>query len=167
MSCYSEKRAHLRYYNECLNLIKKIQSQHNIQSVIDIGGQCGFFVSNTTIQNKTSLDEKPYEPYSKDIKIINEEFLTWDVNKKYDMAICMQTLEHIEDKDIINFTRKLFTLSSHLIISVPHKWEKGSCRYHHQDPIDKQKLFSWTGRKPDEYIIVKQHSGKRLIAYYK
>ena len=166
----------LRYHTVCLDLIKKIQSQHDIQSIIDIGGKSGFFVSGTTIRDKTSLDKAEharwnrqisYEACPKDVGVIKSDFLTWEVNKKYDIATCMQTLEHITDKNIINFTQKLFDLSDHLIISIPYKWEKGACKYHCQDPVDKQKLFSWTGRKPDEHIIVKDSKRKRMIAYYK
>ena len=162
---YIEKRKDYNYYKKCNELIERLAMDNKAKSIIDIGGYNGFFVKNTPIEKKTCLDIRDIKPL-KNINFINEDFLTWKVKEKYDVAICMQVLEHLDNTTIQNFTDKLFTLSNHVIISVPYKWRKGWCKYHKQDPVDHSKLKKWTKKRPNESFIIKDDGAERLIAYY-
>ena len=87
------------------------------------------------------------------------------MTKRYDLAICLQVLEHVPQVEA--FARKLFDISSSVLISVPYKWPKGNVKGHIHDPVDEAKLRSWTQRKPDYQIIVTEPFGaSRLFAYY-
>ena len=164
---YSNERKNLKYYSECLSLIEEIKLSCDINSIIDIGGRRGSFLLKTGIPEKTALDIRPRKPSSKDVKLITEDFLDWVPDKEYDIALCMQTLEHIEEDRLIDFTRRLFTFANHLIITVPYRWDKNFCKYHIHDPINKEKLHNWTGKAADKYTVVNDRGLRRLIAYYK
>jgi hypothetical protein len=81
--------------------------------------------------------------------------------EKFDMGICLQVLEHLEDPKI--FVKKIFDLCNTVIISVPYKWPEDSCEHHIHDEIDEKKLFEWTSKIPIEANIV----DNRLIVLYK
>ena len=86
--------------------------------------------------------------------------------KKYDIAICMQTLEHISDEKVGMFARKLFKVSDHVLISVPYMWKKGKCPNHLQDPVDESKIYEWINRNPTKTHISTDKKMQRIICYY-
>tara|TARA_B100001758_G_scaffold247851_1_gene267753 strand:+ start:10366 stop:10863 length:498 start_codon:yes stop_codon:yes gene_type:complete len=163
---YIEQRKDAKYYKKCNELIERIAMDNKSKSIIDIGGWNGFFVKNTPIDKKVCLDKINREP-EKGVEFINADFLKWNAKEKYDIVLCMQVLEHLEDDQISPFIEKLFSLTNHVIISVPYKWRKGWCKFHKQDPIDHGKLKSWTNRRPFESYLVKDGKTERLICYYK
>ena len=81
------------------------------------------------------------------------------------MVTCMQVLEHIQDEYVGDFAKKLFAISSRVLISVPYKWKQGVCKYHYQDPVDEKKIYGWVERQPTESFIVNE-AHRRLISYY-
>ena len=97
--------------------------------------------------------------------MITADFYTWTPDRQYDVALCLQVLEHLDRPK--EFVEKLFQIAAITIISVPYKWPKGSCKYHVQDPIDQDKIHTWAGRDPDEMHIVKDNGKKRIICLYK
>lgn len=168
MDIYEKKRKNLLYYNKVLFLIKNYQKKYNLNSIIDIGGWKGYFISKTDLEKRTILDLRDMNDKDDDITRITADFLKYKFNINYDIVICLQVLEHICNNNVKKFAQKLFDLNAKIvIISVPYKWKKGSCKYHLQDPVDQQKLFSWTLRKPSyEVIITEKNNVKRLIAVY-
>ncbi|HHP7229646.1 MAG TPA: hypothetical protein ACFCUY_02155 [Xenococcaceae cyanobacterium] len=132
-------------------------------SVIDVGGWKGEFIHSVDfIEDKTCLDRKEGNQEFSDVKYINANFLQYQPERSYDLAICLQVLEHLKDDTVGEFSEKLFTLAPRVIISVPYKWKKGACKYHFQDPVDLPKLKSWTQREPDATYIVKEKPWARI-----
>lgn len=166
---YTKQRKDIKYYKKCNELIERIAMDNQSKSIIDIGGWNGFFVKNTPIEKKVCLDKrirKDKKPV-KEVEFINADFIKWKTEEKYDIVLCMQVLEHLEDNQIFLFIEKLFSLTDHVIISVPYKWRKDWCKFHKQDPIDHAKLKLWTNRRPFESFLVKDNKTERLICYYK
>lgn len=97
------------------------------------------------------------------VDILRRDFLKWQhPQEKFDLVLCLQVLEHIPSPSVVRFARKLFQCGKCVIISVPHKWQKGRCVGHIQDPVDELKLFDWTGMTPNESVVV----GERLVSVY-
>lgn len=164
---YWEKRQDLVYYRYVDLIVRGVAA--NVKSMIDVGS------SNTSVLEwfdwvaiRHALDKR--NPYSSEsVGAIEEDFLAFNPAQKYDLAICLQVLEHIPDAGA--FARKLFEISHSVLISVPYQWPKGDCKYHRHDPVDVSKLQSWTQRKPDYQIVaieplIDSPKGQRLIAYY-
>jgi len=162
---YESNRKNLEYYKKCLEIIENVRVNADLHSIIDIGGWSGGFLSRTNMDEKVCLDTRPSEEMAPGVELIVEDFLTWEPDKKYDMVSCMQVLEHIQDEYVGDFAKKLFTISSRVLISVPYKWPPHMCQYHYQDPVDEKKLYGWVERQPTESFIVKEKCN-RLINYY-
>ena len=164
---YEKKRKDLKYYSKSLEIIEKIKNDNNSKSIIDIGGWAGGFISRTSLETKVCLDRiSKDEETIEGVELIIEDFLKWDV-KRFDIVCCMQVLEHIDDENVEKFAEKLFSISDHVVISVPYKWPKNYCKYHKQDPVDEYKLKMWTKREPTESYIIKDGRVSRIICYYK
>lgn len=164
---YWEERQGLVYYRYVDLIVRGVAPR--TKSIIDVGS------SNTSIVEwfdwvpvRHALDKR--NPYSSEnVGAIKQDFLQFNPASKYDLAICLQVLEHIPDAG--TFARKLFDIARSVLISVPYQWPAGDCKYHVHDPVDEDKLEYWTRRKPDYDIVVKEPlidspKGQRLIAYY-
>ncbi len=166
MKNYWNSRKDMLYYKVIADYVKVVGK--NAETLIDIGSaQCRYLEWFDWIETKHSLDlRSPYQ--SEIVKGIKADFFNWEPDLKYDLALCLQVLEHIDDPK--PFCRKLLSICNHLIISVPYKWKAGSVPSHVQDPVNRAKLNSWMGCKPDTSQIVHEPFLKsfdsRLIAYY-
>ena len=150
---YWKNRKDLQYYKKALQIMARVPAA----SVIDIGGWSGEFLHLVdSIEDKTCLDQREPEHRYPDVRYITANFLEFEPDRSYDLAICMQVLEHLDDDIVGPFAEKLFSLAPRVIISVPYQWEKGACKWHVQDPVDLDKLQCWTGRKAASHVIVKE-----------
>ena len=165
---YWANRKDLVYYQHVKQLVNTVGAE--AKSIIDIGS------SNTSciewfewIPHRVTLDKN--RPYTSDnVQGIKVDFFNYTPESKYDLALCLQVLEHIPDAPA--FARKLFNIAYSVIISVPFNWPEDDCKYHVHDPVDKGKLYLWTQRKPDYTVIATEKNdtspkAKRLIAYYR
>ncbi len=164
---YWRERSDLIYY-KYIDYMVRVAGSH-AKSIIDVGsGNSPYLEWFDWIDEKVSVDIRA--PYSSSrVKSITANILEYDFTKRYDICMCLQVLEHVDDP--ISFARKLFDLSDTVIISVPYKWPKGQTTGHIHDPVDEYKLELWTGRKPNYSIIVKEpfqgtSKDSRLIAIY-
>jgi predicted O-methyltransferase YrrM len=164
---YWGKRQGLMYYEYIYQLVSAFAQ--NADSIIDVGSaNAGYLEWFDWIPRRETLDiKKPYN--SGTVKGIKADFFSFTPEVKYDFATCLQVLEHIPDAKA--FTEKLLSVASNVLISVPYRWKKGSCKWHIHDPVDMEKLVSWTSRKPDYHVIVTEplnisRNAKRLIAYF-
>lgn len=138
-------------------------SEMTFSFIIDIGCRKSPILENIDSSvYKSMLDILPIKPLP-NINNITADFYTWKPDRKYDVAVCLQVLEHLDrPKD---FVQKLFCIADTIIISVPYKWQKG--RYHIQDPVDEEKVLSWTDREPDEKYIIKDNTYRLFCRYNK
>lgn len=166
---YWTRRSNMMYYKYIEILVKAFA--YDAKSIIDVGSANTQYIEKFHwIPNKYTLDIK--NPYSSEnVAAIETDFLTFIPEEKFDFVTCFQVLEHIPEVE--DFAKKLFEISDKVLISVPYLWPKGVEKEHINDPVDEEKLFQWTGRKPSYSIIVpeplrdpRKGISRRLICYY-
>jgi len=159
---YYNERKDSNYYKKVIEIINSFSE---ISSVIDIGARRSPVLEDIDKSiYKCSLDIQPIKEYSKEINMITVDFLKWDPDRKYDIALCLQVLEHLDNPK--KFAQKLFSVGKIVIISVPYKWPKNFCKYHVQDPVDETLIKEWVERDPNMSYIITDKSVKRIICVY-
>jgi hypothetical protein len=158
---YYSRRKEFHYYKK----VKEILDSLTFSSIIDVGCRKSPMMAglDNTIY-KAMLDIQEIPPMD-GIHMIQADFYTWTPDRKYDVVLCLQVLEHLDKPK--EFAQKLLQVGKTVIISVPYKWKEGSCKYHTQDPIDKSKLKGWVGREPDEDYVVTDKGLERIICVYR
>jgi hypothetical protein len=165
-SSYWERRKNLLYFRYVDYMVCAVGA--NATSLIDVGSHnCEYLTWFPWIQDMASLDiRQPFEAPS--IRSIKADFFEWEPDKKYDVALCLQVLEHIDDAP--RFAAKLLTLANNVIVSVPYKWAEASAKSHVHDPIDRTKFNSWFPVEPDYSVVVTEpfsgRNGKRMVSYF-
>lgn len=147
---YWEERKNVLYYQVVRVLVDGLSK--GAKSIIDVGSAgCPYLDWFPAIPVKTSIDlKRPYE--APGVKSFTGDFLSWEVDQRYDIATCLQVMEHVPPVE--RFAQKLLSLADIVVVSVPYKWEKGRTKSHVHDPVDEEKLFSWFGRRPNfEYVV--------------
>jgi hypothetical protein len=139
------------------------------KSLLDVGSASAQYLEEFDwIENKVAIDLK--SAYSSvTVKGIAVNFFDYKPDVKFDLVTCFQVLEHVPEAG--KFAKKLFEVGRDVLVSVPYQWPERSNVHHVHDPVDREKLRSWTGRDPDYSVIVSElfvgTKGRRLIAYYR
>jgi len=157
---YYHGRKDFKYYKK----VKEVLNSLHFSSIIDIG--CRKSPIMAGLRNnvyKAMLDIQEIPPMD-GIHMIQADFYKWKPDRKYDVALCLQVLEHLDKPK--EFAQKLLEVGKTVVISVPYKWKEGLCNYHTQDPVDESKIKRWLGREPDEQYIVNDKDRKRIICVY-
>lgn len=161
---YWNARSHSIYLYAVTELVRGLGN--DARSIIDIGSAaCPYIDWFEWIPQRTSLDlRKPYT--SPTVVGIKSDFLVWEPDHLYDIATCLQVLEHIPDAR--SFAQKILSISRIAIVSVPYKWKPGRNTSHVHDPVDEEKMRTWFEREPNfSYQITEIVSGSpRLIQVY-
>lgn len=163
---YWRDRFDLIYYQAIDFIVRSVG--YDAKSIIDVGsGNCPYIEWFYWIDRKVSIDIRA--PYSSPIvESVVANILDHKFEEKFDVALCLQVLEHISDPG--PFARRLLELSDRLIVSVPYKWPAGKTPGHVQDPVDEAMLQSWFGRSPNYSVIINEPlrgaKGRRLIAIF-
>ncbi len=158
---YWERRRHLLYYRAVIRLAREYVPSG--AGVLDVGANKADLLSELSwFDRRVALDVVPL-PRRRGIERVTIDFMEYRPDMDYDLVLCLQTLEHIEDPG--PFARKLLETGKTVIISVPYKWPRGAYEPHVQDPVDEIKLLAWTGRQPTEFEVV-ANGMDRLIAVY-
>jgi len=99
-------------------------------SILDLGGGCGNEVryllnklpnSTVTVLDISSLAVETGREHCDDIEFICADYNTWTTDKKYDVIIASQFIEHFDDPEFI--VRKMMSMledGGPLYIGVPH-----------------------------------------------
>jgi hypothetical protein len=163
---YWEGRQKLRYYSAVRELCAQVAP--GAQSVLDVGSnacpQLEWFPKAT---RRVSVDL--VAPYcTDDVEGLTCDFLTYQPDRRFDLAICLQVLEHIEAP--APFARHLLSVAHDVVISVPYLWPVGACHWHCQDPVDEAKVRAWFGREPDRAVVISEERqsliSRRLICHF-
>jgi len=163
---YWRNRFDLVYYQAIDFIVRCVGV--DAKSIIDVGsGNCPYLEWFHWIDRKVSIDIKA--PYSSDkVEAIVANILDYEFQEKFDIGLCLQVLEHINDPT--PFARRLLELSDRLVVSVPYKWPEGKTTGHVQDPVDKAMLEKWFGRPANYTVIINEPlggaKGRRLIAIF-
>jgi hypothetical protein len=162
-SSYWGDRQNLIYYKVVYQYVSVVGRQ--ARSLIDVGSASARYIQwMTWIPDRAILDIKiPNKPVG--ITSLEFDFYNYIPGRSYDVALCLQVLEHVSDP--LEFCSKLKQVSDNLIVSVPFKWPGGSVGHRH-DPVDLEKLWSWMRIPPNNSVIVQEPflGSPRLVAYY-
>ena len=161
---YYNSRKEFNYYKKIVEIVNDIS---DVSSIIDIGGRKSPVLEKLDSSiYKSSLDVTSILPYLKDpdVVYIKADFFTWTPDQNYDVVLCLQVLEHLDNPK--EFALKLFSTGKIVIISLPYKWRKGFCNCHVQDPVDENKIKEWTQREPSSTYFVTDLKADRIICVY-
>ena len=159
---YWQDRQHMRYYAQVVAFARQYAPAGG--SVVDVGGRdCEYVQWFDWFQRKVVIDLKP-PPARPGVEALTGDFLVWQPDTRFDLALCLQVLEHLPEPAV--FCRKLLDTGRTVIVSVPYRWPKGLCKYHVQDPVDESKLRSWAGRSPRAVAVVRDGTRERLVAVF-
>lgn len=136
-------------------------------SVLDVGSNRTPTLEwhRSNAKRLVSLDLR--RPYVADgVESIQEDFLKYQVDEKYDLVTCLQVLEHVPDAGA--FAERLLSVGKVVVVSVPYKWRRGCCKGHVHDPVDELKMFRWFRRRPVYSYIAREVTTERsrLIQVY-
>lgn len=159
---YWNSRKHFLYYKAVFQYA--CVAAYEAKTIIDVGSASAEYLNwMTWIPDRSILDFKISGKFE-GIKSIETDFFTFNPAEKYDVALCCQVLEHVEQPD--KFCEKLKGICKKLILTVPYKWQ-GYTPGHIHDPVDEEKLHSWMGVRPNFHqVIYEPFREGRLIAYY-
>ena len=161
-SDYWNSRKSLHYYRQARAYARTYSP--NGRTLLDVGGGVGMgcrFLDEFPNFDRTSVERCSTIHTLSGVRVIKTDFLKWQIDRWYDIVLCLQVLEHVPSPG--RFAEKLFECGQIVIISVPYQWEAGRCRWHLHDPIDELTLYEWTQRKPIEQSIVDQ----RLVSVFR
>lgn len=161
---YWNRRKDFLYYQVVRILAAGLSE--GVGSVLDVGSHGSPYLDwFEDVPVRTSLDL--VEPYrAEGITSIVSDYLVWQPDRRYDMVLCLQVLEHVPDAR--SFARKLLASGRIVIISVPYRWPAGQSRNHVQDPVTMKKIVGWFGRAPNHaQLVVEPSNGKeRLVCVF-
>jgi SAM-dependent methyltransferase len=129
------KSSIMKFFYDSLDItIDRVVGNNNIKQVLDVGSAIGEVVAKLAIARPElsfiSIDimEEAIEVaknrygHIKNIDFRNNDFIHDSINLQPDLILCLQTLEHIEDKSLLLFTTRLFELTDKaVILSVPRE----------------------------------------------
>jgi hypothetical protein len=158
---YWSHRRHFHYYQEVLRLARAHVPAG--RAVLDVGANDTRVLRQLDwFDRRVALDVNPI-PHQRGIERVQTDFLAYRPGLSFDLVICLQVLEHLDDP--VNFARKLLATGRTVIVSVPHEWPAGLRAGHVQDPVSEAKLIGWVGRPAIETRLVR-NGMDRLIAVF-
>ena len=163
MTPYVKRREGMLYYKIIEEMILSFAPSGN--TFIDVGNGGTDVITYGTYSRRIVVDPSSL-PEREGVETIKGKWVTVPLPvEKADLVTCCQTLEHI--RDYAPFVKRLFSVGTTVLISVPYKWSKGASKGHIHDPIDEDKLEKMTGRVPYISSIVREPEGpQRMICLY-
>lgn len=149
-----------QYINElefALNEFNFNRDSKYLRTVIEIGAGIGrlipMFLKNGFDYTGLEYNEWAvrYMENAYDVKVIKEDFMKLNLDKKYNLVVCIHTLEHFKDADVA-FEKlcNLVTPYGYLLIEVPHR--KDLYNPDHYWFFDKAVLYNWADLNDFEVI---------------
>ncbi len=137
---YDEARWNI-YYVEMIEELKKME---NIGSVLEIGPYKAPFIEGCDVIDKVDLS-KDFPIHVNKVLVHDCRFVPYPIeDKKYDLVIASQVLEHLgfygEQQKIF---KEIARISKRAIIGLPYKWNRPLARDHHM--IDETVFDAWQG----------------------
>jgi hypothetical protein len=163
---YWAERADMLYYRYVDFIVRTVGAEAG--SLIDVGtGGCPYLEWFDWIPERVSFDlAAPYR--SEAVRGIEGDLMAHRFERRFDLCTCLQVLEHVPDP--APFARRLQAIARRVIVSVPLGWPEGRTAGHVHDPVTKDKLQGWMGRRPNYVVQVREPfrgaKARRLIAVY-
>lgn len=163
---YWKVRAEKRYYRKAVRYGRLFAP--NAQSVLDVGSNaCEYINWMDWIPERVRIDPLPVGELD-GVTTIQGDFMEYQPPNPFDLILCLQVLEHVKDPGA--FCARLLGMGKVIVISVPYRWPPMRNSDHLHDPVDDEKLISWTGRPALARRVVsddKGSKGRRLVAVFK
>lgn len=138
----------------------------NKKSALDVGsGGSPHLDLLPHISKRVSLDVKtPYE--AEGIEPVIADFLLWNAPQKYNIVLCLQTLNRVKRPDLM--AKKLLNAGDTLIMSVPYQWDDAQAEKHAHKNVDEAMVQAWFGRTPSFSMVCTEITGPtpRLLQVY-
>lgn len=152
------------YYRAVYQIVAVVAD--GADSVIDVGSaETDYVTWFDWIGEKVQLNRGFTRKAPEGVRRISTDFFDWTPDRTYDIALCLQVLEHVEDAR--GFCDRLKATARQLVVSVPYNWPPGRVASHVHDPVDEEKLMGWMGLRPNFQMQVTEPFGPtRLIAWY-
>lgn len=162
---YAAQRRSLSYYA----VVRQYIERHSpAKSILEIGPGGTNIVLTGEFERRTVVNREPLavEDYP-GVEVVIAEWPTLQLkDRRFDVVVCCQVLEHLTDAHLPAFADALLNAGRRLVVSVPYHWPKGACEYHPQDPVTLVKLIGWMGREPYLCQVVREGSVRRLVAEF-
>lgn len=160
---YWQNRKGMKYYQAAVQFARKYEP--TAEYAIDIGANITQVIHQLTwIPHRAVLDIQEISP-TPEVETIRADFLTYTPKIFFDLVLCLEVLEHLEDPE--PFAQKLLKSGRSIILALPYRWPHGMVRSHFQDPVDEAKIKSWMHCDPIESAIVQDKARERLVAVYR
>lgn len=143
-----------RYFKEAIDLV--CNSGLEFSNGIELGCYKFSILRDCDIMDKTE--------YIVGSILHDANIVPWNIpDKKYDIFIALQVLEHLKDQKAV--FREIQRISNNALISLPYKWpHPEGLKWNRHYGIDEDLIFEWTGRNPDISTIV---DNRRIINFYR
>lgn len=157
---YYEPNRSARYYPPALAWIQSLAPS----SVLDVGGRRSPVLEAVAPSvDRACLDIERIPGLPPGVRRITADFATWTPDKHYDLVVCLQVLHAVPDPH--HFAQKLFSVGSHVLLSIPYKAPYGMHLGLHAN-LDESVLLRWTGRHPTATQRIVEPGVSRLLALY-
>jgi len=96
------------------------------------------------------------------------DFATWVPSKSYDVVLCNQVLEHVDNPH--GFLKKLMRVGKTVVVSVPLEWRDKGVLPHKHHNIDIDRVREWAGEQEIYHFVSKEPVGKfrnRMIMIFR
>ena len=158
---YYTKRRWNNYYKEIIEILENLS---DINKVLEIGPYKAPFVVNSDVIDKK--DYSDYFPFKINEVIIHDaSIVPYPVeDKKYDLIIASQVLEHLGYRgQQVDVFKEMARISKKAIVSLPYKWFRPLHRGHHM--IDERVFDAWQGEFDHIYQNISEFTITRVYDF--
>lgn len=160
---YYANRQYKQYYQVVADTVRLIRHSVPLASVLDVGPADVPLVTELGIPDCTVLE--PQFPRQFDgCEWLRGDVCGYEFGRKFDLVMCLQCLEHIEDIDAA--CSALFRAAEkYLVVSLPWQWGKGWEPGHIHDPIDMDWIVRHLG-KPTSHTLCDDPPTRHIVCTY-
>ena len=151
------------YLGNVHNIVDLLVKEYNPKSFLDIGCGSGVFVAeflkrgieaygiDKNIHWKKDFDEK-YPDWKKNY--INEDFAESKIDSVFDLIFCIEVMEHLPDKTVLQWIEKIKT-KCHFLVFTSVPWSDGTVWDKYWGHINVKAV--------DQWVEIFEHNGFKLL----
>jgi hypothetical protein len=144
-SKYWNLRRNNKLYSRFLKLVR--EEAPDALTVLDVGAYESPYISLFDwIPTKVATDIQSRDNVWNDmdgIAFVQGDFMTLNFATVFDVVICNQVVEHIDDDKVKQFVAKMQSIAKVLMVTTTYEMPFGDIQGHVQDPISENEFRSW------------------------